>query len=83
MRLDDEVQLTHLGDQLVARTAHIFGAGSPQEDRMRAAVDGALRAAQRRDRAAADAALADVMRLADEFGLDVELEDLLGEESPP
>jgi hypothetical protein len=80
VRPEDAAQLIHLGDRVVARTAHAFGAGSPQEDRVRAAVGRANRAVKHGDREAIDAALDEIDRLIVEFDLDAEFEDILGEE---
>jgi hypothetical protein len=72
--------LIHVGDQVVADVARAFGAGSPEEDRMRAAINRAHQAVEHGDVAAADEAVKHIFRLIDEFQLDVELEDLLGGE---
>jgi hypothetical protein len=74
---ENEAEVLHLGDQIVADVAAVFGTGSPEASQMRVIIDTMLDAWLRRDRAALESAIADGHRLFESLNIDIGLVELL------
>ena len=70
--------MTHLGDQIVADVAAIFGATSVEASQMRVIIDAMRHAWLGGDRAALETVIANGRRLFEGLNIDVGLVDVLG-----